>query len=73
MTAADKMLNALGEAVREAQEEKESAEEYYAVLLIALSGIAGDVDPRLVNVRLRAQILGAQRALDIINGIGRSK
>ena len=73
MTATDKMLNALREAARKAQEEKESAEEYYAVLRTALSDIAGHVDPRLVNVRLRAQILGAQRALDIINGIGKSK
>ena len=73
MTAVDKMLNELREAVREAREEKESAEAYYAVLQTALSDIAGHVDPRLVNVGLRAQILGAQRALDIINGIGKSK
>ena len=72
MTATDKMRDALREAAREAREEKENAEAYYVVLQTALSDIAGHVDPRLVNVRLRAQILGAQRALDIINGIGRS-
>ena len=67
------MRDALREAVREAQEEKESTEAYQAVLDDALSAIAAGVEPRLVEVGLQSQILGAQRALDIINKARESK
>ena len=73
MTAVDRMLNALREAAREAREEKESAEAYQAALDDALTAITEGVEPSLVERVLRAQILGAQRALDIIDKAGESK
>ena len=73
MTATDRMLNALREAVRAAQEERETAEAYQAALDYALTAITEGVEPSLVEAALRAQILGAQRARDIITGIGGSK
>ena len=71
MTAYDRMRDAL--RAREAQEERERAEAYQAALDDALTAITEGVEPSLVEAVLRAQILGAQRALDIITGIGRSK
>ena len=73
MTAVDRMLDALREAAREAREERERAEAYQAALDDALTAITKGMEPSLVERVLRAQILGAQRALDVINGIGRSK
>ena len=73
MTPYDKMRDALREAAREAREERERAEAYQAALDDALTAITKGIEPSLVERVLRAQILGAQRALDIINGIGKSK
>ena len=73
MTATDRMRNALRVAAREAQEDRQRAEAYQTALDDALTAITEGVEPSLVERVLRAQILGAQRALDIITGIGRSK
>ena len=65
-SAVDHMLNALREAAREAREEKESAEAYYAVLDDAFTAIAAHRDPNTVVTRLKAQALATQRALSLI-------
>ena len=73
MTAVDRMLDALREAAREAREERERAEAYQAALDDALTAITKGMEPSLVERVLRAQILGAQRALDIIRKARESK
>ena len=73
MTAVDRMLDALREEAREALENKEDMDAYHGVLDEALSDLAGYRDPKIVEIRLRAQIEAAQRALDIIHRAGESQ